>query len=205
MPSNSIVIKKQCDPYVGRPKRVAADFLAGPIEPVVGPEDLADPPSIRSKPRIRAIPPVLKKGERGTRQLTEARLHCIASLMREVKWIRGVSAMSLAKQWGISEQRVHELAAEASKRVRAEVEDPDSVRRDVNAALQKILEDSIQDGDRRHALSAAKILTWVMGTAAPTRVQVTDVPLERLPADERKALVEEAIAVLEEPKSRGKK
>lgn len=164
------------------------------------------PPESKPKeasPKPRPKPPILKKGERGTRRAVEGRIAHIADMMRNVTWIRGVSGPELARQWGLCAQRVEELSAEASKRVRAEVLDPESIRMDVSAALKKVIRDSMADGDRRHLIQATKVLSWAMGTAAPMRVQLTEMPLERLSDSEREALVKEALATLDPKKVKG--
>ncbi len=75
-----------------------------------------------------------------SRDLKEQRIDHIMQLMRKVcdnkgnpTWTPSVGKF-LAKTWGIPYLECRRLSAEASKRVRAEVRDPEAIQRDTGAA-----------------------------------------------------------------------
>lgn len=84
---------------------------------------------------------------------TETRLAHIAGLMRTLRWRRGVTGPQLAAEWGLTEQRVRTLAAEASKLVRAEIEDPNYVA----VTLEMTLERIVLEGKDKDRIAAAKV------------------------------------------------
>lgn len=120
---------------------------------------------------------------------SEQRIAFIMGMMREWQWKRGVSGPILAKEWGLSADRVKDLAAEASKRVRAEVTDPERVSGTVGSALSKVLHDSMDDGDRKSVIDASKAWAQIVGAMAPQRVDVTSRG-EPTPADAQRILRE---------------
>ncbi len=93
--------------------------------------------------------------------LTEFRLERISERMRSNRWRNGKTARKLASEWSLSESHIHRLAQEASKRVLAEVTDPEGVTRDVGSAMRKVMTDSLRDADRARTAgdleAAAKI------------------------------------------------
>jgi hypothetical protein len=106
--------------------------------------------------------------------VTEARIAEIASMMRSLEWRRGESGRALALVWGLSEDRVKHLAAEASRRVRAEVLDRDSVQETVACALDKVLrENAKKNGTKaaRTVIQAAKTWAVITGAVAPKRIE----------------------------------
>lgn len=113
---------------------------------------------------------------------SEQRIAFIMGMMREWQWKRGVSGPILAKEWGLSADRVKDLAAEASKRVRAEVTDPERVSGTVGSALSKVLHDSMDDGDRKSVIDASKAWAQIVGAMAPQRVDVTATTTDASPA-----------------------
>ena len=113
----------------------------------------------------------------------EARIAHIADLMRGLKYRKGVTCKALAQEWDLSEQRIWELSAEASKRVRAEVTDPDRVGAKVCTVLERVLDDAVDDGDRKSAIDAAKQWAIISGAAAPQRVKHEGAIPVDLPAD----------------------
>lgn len=103
------------------------------------------------------------------RAVTESRIAHIAQMMRRLEWRTGESGPALATQWGLSTSSLEKLAAEASKQVRAELGDPDEVRRLTTAALTKVLHDAIASGDPRTVIRAAETLARIVGAVAPAR------------------------------------
>lgn len=104
---------------------------------------------------------------------TVSRLRHICSLMRKLKWVTGETCYELAKEWGLSDQRVRELSAEASKIVRRELMSHDHVASTVGAALDKALRHTVEDGDWRTVASLARVYADASGASAPTRVEAT--------------------------------
>lgn len=90
--------------------------------------------------------------------ITEQRIEHIAAMMRRLEWRTGDSGPALAREWRLSRSSLEKLAAEASRRVRAEVTDPGAVTLTVCAALEKTLRDALADGDRKSVIRAAA--TW---------------------------------------------
>jgi hypothetical protein len=103
---------------------------------------------------------------------TVARLRHIMMLMRRLKWRTGETGVELAKQWGVSEQRVGEIAAEASKRVRAELMNHEHVGATVGSALDWALQEAVDKGDFRAIASLAKVYADAAGASAPQKVEL---------------------------------
>lgn len=116
--------------------------------------------------------------------------------MRKLEWVRGKSGEEWAKAWGISQDRMNHLAAEAWKRVKAEVTDPDRITVKISTVLEQVIDDAMletrnpaliekkgQDGEpytyqespnnaRKVVVEAAKTWAVIVGANAPTKVQV---------------------------------
>lgn len=128
---------------------------------------------------------------KGNRGITEARIEHICELMRTLAFKTGRTVKELAKQWDCTEQYCRELTAEASKRIRAELTDPDRVTAKVTTSLEMVLDNAMQgmlEGDgrsRRDAIEAAKTWAVLVGAAAPSKHQVEDV--SKIPDEEVKA------------------
>lgn len=90
--------------------------------------------------------------------LTEERVAHIMTMMRGLLFRTGDTVKELAKEWDLCEQRVRELTAEASRRVKAEVMNPEQVGATVGMALEKTLHRAMEEGDHRNVIAAAK--TW---------------------------------------------
>lgn len=112
-----------------------------------------------------------------------SRVERCADLMRRHKFKRGKTIKALAAEWGISLTYAHEISADASKLVLAELGDPDRVKVSVLGTLEDILARARRDS--MHAdpevrarayvatTQAAKTLALLAGAGAPTRVEVT--------------------------------
>lgn len=121
--------------------------------------------------------------------VTEARLDHICELMRSMQFHRGKTSKALAAQWGLSYERTKELCAEASKRVRAEVTDPDRQRGDLCVALQHILHRAIDSGQLREAVQAVDVFARILppaqsGDVRPTVIEIGILPARETPAEE---------------------
>jgi hypothetical protein len=106
----------------------------------------------------------------GTR---EARVQHIEEMMRTFKYVRGKSARELAKQWGVSLDYVHQMTAQASKRIAAAIMDPETVNAKVGLALDQIISDGMKNGKHRDVIEAAKAWAHIAGSSAPAKHEVT--------------------------------
>jgi len=125
--------------------------------------------------------------------MTELRLDHIAKMMRALQWETGESGPALAKEWNLSVDRLKHLAAEASRRVRAEITDVDYVTATVCSALQTVLRHAIAESDnprmvagpdgsmvegdpnksRKTVIEAAKTWADITGARAPNKIQLS--------------------------------
>ncbi len=99
----------------------------------------------------------------------EGRIQVIMQAMRDLQWRRGKSQTEYAERWGISEQRVREMSAEASKRVRAEYEDPDRAVVSVYTTLEAVMADGASSsvpGEKAAAVQAARLMAELAGMGA---------------------------------------
>lgn len=107
------------------------------------------------------------------RAITEVRIEHIAGLMRALTYRTGVTSRELALEWDLGLARVEELTAAASKRVRAEITDPDRTVAKVCSAFDQVIDDALADGDRRSVIAAGKVWAEVSGASAPAQVHIT--------------------------------
>lgn len=120
--------------------------------------------------------------------VTESRIEHICELMRGMLFRRGKTGKLLESEWGLSHDRIKELTAEASKRVRAEVTDPERQRGDICVALQHIVEETVQRGQYREAIQALDVFSRVLppaqsGDVRPISIEIGMLP-NREPTDE---------------------
>ena len=117
---------------------------------------------------------------------TEARINYIVGLMTDLEFESGKTVKMLAKKWKVGEQRVRELTAEASKRVRAVVMSRDDIADRVNLTLERILKDAIDDNNsraftdervlvqnRKLIVDAAVAWANMTGASAPKRQEIS--------------------------------
>ncbi len=107
--------------------------------------------------------------------VTELRLATITGLMLSLRFRRGVTVRRLAREWELSEQRVRELSAEASKRVRARAGDEVAVEviGELRATFRFASRSARKSGDPemiRAAVAAGNLLADIVGLKAPRRV-----------------------------------
>lgn len=127
----------------------------------------------------------MTKVRRATRTQVDERVGIIEGLMRRAAWDRGRTSRALASQWGCSLAAVNDYAAEAGRRVRAEVTDPDGVQTTVCAALSTIIREGLRDGERKTVVSAADVWTRIVGARAAERHEHVVDDFERLPQQEK--------------------
>jgi hypothetical protein len=130
--------------------------------------------------------------KRGKSLTKEERVEFIMSMMEAGTWRRGRTYKLLAEEWGLSKSTVGDCSAEASRRVRKHIMDPDGIAVDVGVVLSDALFDAVEDAKtyrgergglkaRDQILAAAKILSDVSGASAPQRheVQTTEATPEK--------------------------
>lgn len=110
--------------------------------------------------------------------------------MRSLEWRRGKTGKPLADLWGVSEAAVRRYAAEASRIVRSEVQDPEEVGRTVCAALEQVLREAVADKDRRNAIQAAQVWATISGAKAAERLDI-NAGVAASPADARRIMREQ--------------
>ncbi len=128
---------------------------------------------------LKTLPKGNPPGERQAQ--TELRIEEIAATLRGGSFRTGVTLREFAARWGVSMDTVHGLSAQASKRVKAEVTDPDRVAAKGFAMLESIADEARHACDERgnnagHLAIAVKAVdTWLVrsGVAAPTKAAVS--------------------------------
>jgi hypothetical protein len=93
----------------------------------------------------------------------ESRVLAIMRVMRDGRWVRGVTSAALAEKWGLSPSTTDQYANEAWRRVRAELEDRPAVQVHALAVLKDVARKSMQAAksaenpgqERRVAVAAA--------------------------------------------------
>lgn len=123
--------------------------------------------------------------------------------MRDGSFRHGVTLRELGAKWGLGEVRMHELSALASKKVRAEIVDPDLLAAKGFSRLEKIADDAMSEydkdgnntGHRKLALAATAELLKLSGVATvKTKVEVTG--FEQLSDEQLEARKRELLARL---------
>lgn len=95
--------------------------------------------------------------------LTESRVAEVIDAMEAGTFRRGLTGREFARAWGVCEQRAREIVAIASKRVRAQLTDPDALACEVVPALTKAMHDAVAKGDARGAAALGAQLLDVGG------------------------------------------
>lgn len=114
--------------------------------------------------------------------LTEARVVEVVELMLEGSFRRGSTVRELAQRWGVGEHRAREITALASKRVRAQLTDPDELAAEVVPALLKALHSATEEGDARGVAAIGAQLLEVGGLKAK-KLQVSGPNGGAIPVD----------------------
>lgn len=136
----------------------------------------------------RAKKKVMPKTPKASSDLVDQRVKHIEEMMRTARWERGRSNRELAAAWAVTVASVNAYAAEASRRVRAEVTDPDSVQVTICGALHTIVRDGLAEADRTAVIRAADVWSRVSGARAPDKLDVAEVdPLHGLNLAEKSA------------------
>lgn len=138
-----------------------------------GPESGGDKPvaSRKNAGAKKAQPAADPTGQRA-RPDKDQRVNEIAAMMASGRWVTGVTALELAERWGVPFKTLEADAAEASRRIRAELSGNDDLRARLVATLETITERAMQRGQLRTAVESVKTLAGVAGAEAPKRVDV---------------------------------
>lgn len=83
-------------------------------------------------------------------------------MMLDGAWVKGESGPRLAIIWGVADATVEGYAAEASRTIQRNV-DPDAVREQLGAGLNKVFRVAVKRGDARGAADVAKVYAPIAG------------------------------------------
>lgn len=95
--------------------------------------------------------------------VSEARVAYIADMMRKCEYHRGKSPAALSEAWDITPTDVRRLAAEASRIVMAELNDPDRVVVDINTTLDNAMKGALEAKDWKGAVAACELAAKLAG------------------------------------------
>lgn len=114
------------------------------------------------------------KGNSNAPATREERVQLCMRLMRGLKWVRGKTDKFLAKHWGVTETSVHSYSAEAWRRIKTELTDPDATAATVCVALERVVRENAPRGlaGARYVIDASKTWAAIAGAGAPTRVEI---------------------------------
>ena len=133
-------------------------------------------------------------------EMKRDRVAHIYAMMRDGTWLRGKSCEPLASEWGLAVNTVEHMAAEAWRRLLADVEDPTKVQAEVSAVLMRDISRASAADRFNEVARLGDVLTRVTGARAPERHQ--DVPPTR---EEAERIIAEAAAEHERISKAGKK
>lgn len=127
----------------------------------------------------------------------------VARLMRELRWETGETGPILARAWKTSKDVLKQIGAEAHRRVKDEVTDPDVVGRTVAAALVLVIRRGLQEeGELGTVVRAAKVWSDITGASAAIRIRIATAPVEELSDEELLEEAREAMALIKDRKGR---
>lgn len=94
----------------------------------------------------------------------------VVNLMASGEYVTGRTCKDLSVAWGLSESSTRQITAEASRRIRAQI-DTEDIRARVISTLETITQASMgkaTSADTRNAIRALEALGRVIGTPRPT-------------------------------------
>lgn len=117
----------------------------------------------------------------------EERVVFCMEMMRAMRWTRGKTDKLLARRWDVDVDTIWLYSAEAWRRIRAEVTDPDATAGTICIALERVIDEAARRGlaGHRSIIEAGKAWASIAGAGAPTRfeigalAQMSDEELER--------------------------
>ena len=129
--------------------------------------------------RARRADPETFEGWQAGLTETEKRVDEIVHRMQSGVWLSGVSVRALAKEWNITPDRVHKLAAEASRRLRLLLREDPAALKEAKAAVVQTFEVirakamAMNDAQGlRVALDATRALGFYLGVEPAKQVDV---------------------------------
>ena len=107
----------------------------------------------------------------------ENKVRRIMDIMVAGQYITHLTPQKLAAEWQQSVKMVQGYAGEAARRIRAEVHGNPEIRGRIIAMLEVIGAQAISKGDRRNAVEALRLLSYITGAAggdvSPSATNVT--------------------------------
>ena len=117
---------------------------------------------------------------------SEIRIAQVMQMMRELTFKRGETYKALAIEWNVGPDRARKITAEASKRVLAEVTDPEKVKPLLAETLAEAIRKAMVANEFNSVAQLARVYAEIMGIKAAAQTLVTVTPGERTPADARR-------------------
>ena len=133
----------------------------------------------------------MKKKPKALRTVTRMRVEHICGLMREMEFKTGITYKTLAKEWSISQDRVKQLTAMASKIVIAEVTDPERVKPDLCKVLMRCVHEAAAAKKYNDVASCARVYAEILGVKNAPQTVVNVNAGDITPADARAILARE--------------
>lgn len=103
---------------------------------------------------------------------TEARVREISALMQSGRWLSKV-ATELAEKWGVSVKTVRAASAEASRRIRSELNLEEEAA-SLAGCFDHAIELASNQGDARALVLATEAKAKALGLDKPQKIAVTD-------------------------------
>lgn len=107
-----------------------------------------------------------------TRKVTLTRVEMVercADIMRELRWVRGKTGKVLAHEWGVSEDVMKHVAAEASRRISSESGDLENAKPMILSHLAVALEEASKTGNPIAVSKVADVYAKIVGANAPSK------------------------------------
>ncbi len=135
-----------------------------------------------------------EKEKAAAKAIRQSRIETIADMMRQFQsggqltWTRKVR-LALGKAWDLNDDQMMVLSGEAHKIVELEVDDPQSIRRNVGAVMQDALVDCHNKKDHKGAAIVSTVMIKLAEGAAK-KVEVTVELKQPTPADASRVMQE---------------
>lgn len=147
-----------------------------------------------AKAREARLGEMTEQEKAAARDLKEARIEEIVKIMRpfaingKLTWTRDVR-LDLGALWGLSDAEVRRLSAEASKRIREDVDDPDELRRSAGEViLDQLAVAHSKNNVKDIALLAALVIKMADGPGQ--RIDISVETKQPTPSDAAQAVKE---------------
>lgn len=123
------------------------------------------------------------------------RVDYVFGLMLDMKWERGRTAGELAKAWGLTQSTIENYSCEATRRVKAQLADPDATAADAGIILRRAIQGAYDEKKWRDVIKGVEVISNLTGAVAPTRVRVGEDPPAKMSEAELMKLLPEAMRV----------